>query len=118
MPRKCKNVLDTAIAREQSTSVPELPDNQYVLEMSSSTQYQDACRDRHLEQIFNLCIEQGVLPSGRFYAILQNCSSTPNSKNTKLEALIEEFKMDSRADALLLAQKNDEINQLKIKLKN
>ena len=39
-------------------------------------------------------------------------------KNTKLEALIEEFKMDSRADALLLAQKNDEINQLKIKLKN
>jgi|TARA_B110000881_G_C18261802_1_gene358344 hypothetical protein len=51
MPRKCKNVLDTAIAREQSTSVPELPDNQYVLEMSSSTQYQDACRDRHLEQI-------------------------------------------------------------------
>ena len=50
----------TVIAREQSTSVPELPSDHYVHEMSKTTQY--ANRDRHLEQIYNLCTKQGVFP--------------------------------------------------------
>ena len=96
MPRKCKNVqchVDTAIARVKSTSVPELSDNSYVLEMSSTTRYQDACRDRHLKQLstflfsfyFVWCVISLILV---FYSILTYCE-TLNKIGKRLELLCQ-----------------------------
>ena len=79
MGRKCKNVLYTVIAREHSTSVSELPSNHYVFEMSKTTQYQNANRDRHLKQIYTLCTEQGVFPiSESPGGFVQFCKTAPS----------------------------------------